>query len=270
MLVIAATPIGNLGDHTPRLVQALSSADLIVAEDTRTTKKLISALGIRSKADFLALHEHNEREVLDRVLQRAAEEAVVLVSDAGMPGVSDPGYILIRDAHRKGIVVSALPGPSAVTTALSASGLPTDRFCFEGFIPKKGKQQFFADLAHETRTMVFFESPHRLADTLRVISEVFGSDRQVSVCRELSKMHEEIVTGAVETLIERFQEGTKGEVTLVVAGFSGETVSFDQAVQWALRRVAEGEKATDVARDIARETGHPKRELYRALLSRDA
>lgn len=270
MLVVAPTPIGNLGDHTPRLIDHLQRADLIVAEDTRTAKKLIGALGVISHADFLALHEHNEREVLDRVLTRAATDLVVLVSDAGMPGISDPGFVLVRQAHQRGIVVSALPGPSAVVTALAASGLPTDRFCFDGFIPKKGKEAFLRERAREVRTMVFFESPHRLADTLEVMVGEWGGERMASVCRELSKLHEEVRTDTLDALAGHYAEGTKGEITIVVAGYSGESVSFEDAVAWAHKRVQAGEKATEVAKDIALETGHSKRELYSALLRADA
>lgn len=270
MLVVAATPIGNLSDSSPRLRETLSRADLIVAEDTRTTKKLMGALGIAGHADFLALHEHNEKDVIEKVLARARTSTVVLVSDAGMPAVSDPGFALVRDAHLNGITVSALPGPSAVVSALAASGLPTDRFCFEGFIPKKSKESFFRERAREPRTMVFFESPHRLADTLTTLVSVFGAERRASVCREISKLHEEIRTDTVSALAEYYADGTKGEVTLVVEGFRGEAVSFDQAVAWAKERVLAGEKATEAAKDIAQETGHGKRELYAALLSADA
>ncbi len=270
MLIVAATPIGNLGDHTPRLVEALSSAALIVAEDTRTTKKLIGALGITSAADFLPLHEHNENAQIDKVLAVAASSTVVLVSDAGMPGISDPGFALVREAHRRGIAVSPLPGPSAVISALSASGLPTDRFSFEGFIPKKGKSGALAALATEKRTMVFFESPHRLSDTLQVMGEVFGADRMACVARELTKMFEEVRTDTLSALAEHYADGTKGEITLVVEGFHGQEVSFDEAVADARQRVGAGERASDVAREIAKETGYSKRDLYSALLGGDA
>jgi 16S rRNA (cytidine1402-2'-O)-methyltransferase len=270
MLIVAATPIGNLGDHTPRLIEALTSAALIVAEDTRTTKKLMAALGIETSADFLPLHEHNEGDQVDRVLAVAATSPVVLVSDAGMPGISDPGFVLVREAHLRSITVSPLPGPSAVISALSASGLPTDRFSFEGFIPKKGKSGALAALATEKRTMVFFESPHRLSDTLQVMVAVFGPDRRATVARELTKMFEEVRTDSLHNLAAHFAEGTKGEVTLVVEGFHGSEVSLEQAVDDARRRVDAGERASDVAREIAKETGHSKRELYSALLGGDA
>ena len=270
MLIVAATPIGNLGDHTPRLIDTLASAALIVAEDTRTTKKLISALGISTSADFMPLHEHNENDQIDKVLAVAASATVVVVSDAGMPGISDPGFALVREAHRRQIGVSPLPGPSAVISALSASGLPTDRFSFEGFIPKKGKSGALSALATEKRTMVFFESPHRLADTLVVMGDVFGPDRMACVARELTKMFEEVRTDTLARLAEHYAEGTKGEITLVLEGFHGHDVSFDQAVAEASQRVASGERASDVAREIAKDTGYSKRELYSALLGGDA
>lgn len=270
MLIVAATPIGNLGDHSPRLLEALSSAALIVAEDTRTTKKLLGALGVQSRADFLPLHEHNEADQIDHVLGVAAASPVVLVSDAGMPGISDPGFALVREAHRRDITVSPLPGPSAVISALSASGLPTDRFSFEGFIPKKGKRGVLESLQHEKRTMVFFESPHRLADTLEQMIDVFGPERMGCVARELTKMFEDVRTDTLGNLATHYAEGTKGEITLIVQGFSGREVSFDDAVAHAKQRVASGERASDVARDIAKESGYSKRELYSALLAGDA
>ena len=270
MLIVAATPIGNLGDHSPRLLEALNEAALVVAEDTRTTKKLLGALGAESHAEFVPLHEHNERDVIERVLEKAATAAVVLVSDAGMPGISDPGFALIRAAHERGIRVSPLPGPSAVTAALAASGLPTDRFSFEGFIPKKAKREAIERLRLEERTMVFFESPHRLADTLSVMTEVFGPDRQASVCRELTKMFEQVRTATLGELAQEYADGTKGEITLVVAGSHGPAMSFEDAVEHARELVASGVRAADAAREIARESGYSKRELYSALLASGA
>lgn len=270
MLIVAATPIGNLGDHTPRLLEALRDAAMVVSEDTRTTKKLLGALESHSHAEFVPLHEHNEREVLDRVLDKAASSNVVLVSDAGMPGISDPGFALVRAAHERGIRVSPLPGPSAVTAALAASGLPTDRFCFEGFLPKKGKREALEALRAESRTMVFFESPHRLLDTLEVMAQVWGSDRQASVCREMSKMYEEVRTDRLANLIDYYSEGTKGEITLVVAGSRGPSETFEQAVARAQALVNSGIRATDAARDVARESGYSKRDIYSALLGSGA
>lgn len=270
MLVVAATPIGNLADHSPRLVETLQAADVIVAEDTRTTRSLINKLGVSVSADIRPLHEHNEIAVIDSVLATAARGTVVLVSDAGMPGISDPGYPLVAEAHRRGITVSVVPGANAVVAALAASGLPTDRFCFEGFVPKKGRQAWLQDLAGERRTMVFFESPHRLHDSLSDMAEVFGPDREASVCRELTKRFEQIATAPLAQLVDQFSGDVKGEVTVVVRGAAGPVVSFDQALSLVASRITAGEKATEATREVARETGHSKPDLYRAWLERGA
>ena len=270
MLLVAATPIGNLGDTSARLSDVLTTANLIVAEDTRTTRSLIAKLGISTSAEIRALHEHNESDVLERVLQVAARGVVVLVSDAGMPGISDPGYLLVRRAHQQSIPVSVIPGPNAVSAALAASGLPTDRFCFEGFVPKKGRIAALEELAGERRTMVFFESPHRLHATLTDMASVFGEDREATVARELTKKFEQIRHGTLGDLVEEFSGDTKGEVTLVVRGASGPVATFDQAVAMVAERVAAGDKPTHAAKEVARETGHPKPGLYRAWLDSGA
>ncbi len=270
VLVVAATPIGNLGDHTPRLLEVLTSADLIVAEDTRQTRSLMNKLDITSSSEVRALHEHNEADVIDSVLAIAARGLVVVVSDAGMPGISDPGYPLVSEAHRRGLTVSVVPGANAVVAALAASGLPTDRFCFEGFIPKKARQTWLENLAAERRTMVFFESPHRLGATLKDMADVFGSDREATVCRELTKKFEQIRRGTLAELVEEFSADVKGEVTLVIRGASGPMASFDHALADVAARIAAGQKATDATREVARETGHPKPELYRAWLDSGA
>ena len=270
MLLVAATPIGNLDDHSPRLIEALRSADLIVAEDTRTTGQLMRLLGVDTRAVILALHEHNELDVTEKVLSEAARGQVVLVSDAGMPGLSDPGFPIVRAAHAKAIPVSVLPGQSAITAALAVSGMPTDRFCFEGFIPKKGRDEFFRQRAGERRTLVFFESPHRLHQSLLDMASVFGGDREATVCRELSKKFEQVSSGTLDELAELFSGDVKGEVTLVVHGASGEEVSFDQAVDDLRERVTAGEKPAEAAKAISQLTGHSKRDLYRAVLQPDA
>ena len=270
MLVVAATPIGNLDDHSPRLIEALHDADLIVAEDTRTTGQLMRLLDAGSRAQIMALHEHNENDVIEKVLSHAARGLVVLVSDAGMPGLSDPGFPLVRAAHAKGIQVSVVPGPSAITAALAVSGMPTDRFCFEGFIPKKSREDFFRQRAGERRTLVFFESPHRLHQSLVQMAEQFGPDRQATVCRELSKKFEQVSTGTLASLADQFSGDVKGEITLVVHGATGEEVSFDAAVKDVRERVAAGEKPAEAAKAISQVTGHSKRDLYRALLEPDA
>lgn len=270
MIIIAATPIGNLKDHSPRLLEALERADLIVAEDTRTAKTLFSSLGVRVHQPVRAMHEHNERDIVDDVVRQAKTGNVVVLTDAGMPGISDPGYVIASRAHDEGVTVSVIPGPSAVISALVVSGLPTARFSFDGFIPKKGRQEFFAALALEKRTMVFFESPHRLPETLVVMRHALGSNRRATVCRELTKMFEEVKRGTLDELIEWCGSGVKGEITLVVEGATAPTHTVDSALELVARLVTDGHKATDATRQVAHETGLPKRALYDAWSRRQA
>ena len=189
MIVLAATPIGNLGDASPRLVEALRTAPVVAAEDTRTTMRLLAALGIDERPRLIALHDHNERERSGDLVELAREADVLVLSDAGMPTVSDPGYHLVEAAIAAGVGVTVIPGPSAVVTALAVSGLPTDRFSFEGFLPRRPgeRRSTFASLVGERRTMVFFESPQRLAESLAAAAETFGAERRAAVCRELTK-----------------------------------------------------------------------------------
>jgi 16S rRNA (cytidine1402-2'-O)-methyltransferase len=270
VIVLAATPIGNLGDHSPRLIDALEKAHMIVAEDTRKAKTLLGALGITPHQPIKAMHEHNERHIVDDIVELAKTRDVVVLTDAGMPGISDPGYVIATTAHDEGVKVSVIPGPSAVISALAVSGLPTDRFSFDGFIPKKGRKEFFAQLASEKRTMVFFESPHRLADTLEVMAEVFGRDRRATVCRELTKMFEEVRRGTLTELIEWCEGGVKGEITLVVEGHRGSVITLDEALEQVASLVAGGTKTTEAAKQVASETGLSKRELYEAWSRREA
>ena len=195
-ILLAATPIGDTNDASPKLIRALAEADLVAAEDTRRILKLATRLGVRINGDIKSLHEHNENERVDKVLHRAEDgERVLIVSDAGMPTISDPGYRVVSEAAKRGIPVSALPGPSAVLTALSVSGLPTDRFCFEGFIPRKQgeRERRLDDLKEEPRTMVFFDSPKRIHENLTDMANIFGGARKAVLCRELTKTHEEII-----------------------------------------------------------------------------
>ena len=270
MIILAATPIGNLGDHSPRLIDALSTADIIVAEDTRKAKTLLGALGVTPHQPIKAMHEHNERQVVEDIVVLAKTRDVVVLTDAGMPGISDPGYVIATKAHDEGVRVSVIPGPSAVISALAVSGLPTDRFSFDGFIPKKGRKEFFANVAAEKRTMVFFESPHRLADTLEVMADVFGPSRRATVCRELTKMFEEVRRGTISELIAWCEGGVKGEITLVVDGHKGTAVTFDEALEQVALLVGEGAKTTEAAKQVASETGLSKRELYEAWSRREA
>ena len=220
-IVLAATPIGNDDDASPRLREELEKADVIAAEDTRRLRALAGRLGLSLRGRVLSYHEHNEDQRVPYLLELAATgRKVIVVTDAGMPSVSDPGYRLVVRAAEAGIAVTVVPGPSAVLTALVASGLASDRFCFEGFLPqKKGRKTHLESLADETRTMIFYESPYRVVKTLEQFAEVFGAERQVSCCREISKLHEESVRGTLEEVIAHFKETEpRGEFVIVVAG----------------------------------------------------
>lgn len=227
MLILAATPIGNLSDASARLIEHLGSSRFIAAEDTRTLLKLARGLDVKLDAKLFSLHEHNEAERVSQLLEIAATEDVLVVSDAGMPTVSDPGFVLVRAAIEAGIEVTVIPGPSAVLAALAVSGLPTDRFTFEGFLPRKSgeRRKLFSSLLLETRTMVFFESPHRIDDALKDALTVFGETRQATVSRELTKKFEQTVRGTIPELLEWSANPTKGELVLVIAGNSEASVS---------------------------------------------
>jgi 16S rRNA (cytidine1402-2'-O)-methyltransferase len=219
MLYIVPTPIGNLADITKRAIDILGEVDFILAEDTRTSGNLMKHLGISKP--MMAYHQHNEHKVLPKVIDRLkAGETAALVSDAGTPGISDPAFLIIRECIKESIEISCLPGPTAFVPALVGSGLPCERFVFEGFLPhKKGRQTRLQNLAGEQRTMVFYESPHRLLKTLTQFSEVFGEERQASVSREISKIYEETVRGSLKEIQSHFEsKPVKGEFVLVVAG----------------------------------------------------
>ncbi len=218
-LYIVPTPVGNLEDMTLRALRLLREVDLILCEDTRVTGKLLKHHDIQAK--MLAFHQHNEHRVLMSVMSRLSEgQQLALLSDAGMPGISDPGFLLVRECARQGVAIESLPGPTAFVPALVASGIPCDRFCFEGFLPvKKGRQTRLNGLASETRTMVFYESPHRLLKTLKEFAALFGNDRQACVSREISKIYETHHRGSLEELTNEFSEKPiKGEITIIVAG----------------------------------------------------
>ncbi len=268
MLWLAATPIGNLGDASPRLREALAGADAIAAEDTRHTSQLLRLLGIEQRPELIALHDHNERDRAASIVDRAEREEVVLVSDAGMPTVSDPGFRVVQLAAERGVAVSAIPGPSAVITALAVAGLPTDRFAFEGFLPRKQGERMrtLRSLAGERRTLVFFEAPSRLADSLGALAVEFGGDRRAAVCRELTKLHEEVRRGSLAELAEWASDGVRGEIVVVVAGAAETSVSPETALAELQARVAGGERMKDAARAVAEATGLPARELYAAAL----
>ncbi len=269
MLLLAATPIGNLGDASPRLVEALGEADVIAAEDTRRTRQLMRLLEVETGAEFVSLHDHNERERAAALVARAATETVVLVSDAGMPTVSDPGFRVVQLAAEQGVQVSAIPGPSAVITALAVSGLATDRFTFEGFLPRKAgeRDRVLRALATEARTMVFFEAPSRIAESLAALAAAFGEDRAAAVCREVTKVYEEVRRGGLGELARWASEGVRGEIVLVVAGAAAREVSPDDALREVLSRVESGERLKEAARAVAEATGLSARELYAAALA---
>jgi 16S rRNA (cytidine1402-2'-O)-methyltransferase len=268
-LHIVATPIGNLEDLTPRARQTLAEVDLVAAEDTRHTGRLLSHFGVKTR--LIALHDHNEGQAVTTILQRLeAGQNVALVSDAGTPLVSDPGYRLVQAAHRNGITVSPVPGASAVTAALSVAGLPTDRFCFEGFLPAKAnaRKKMLAALVGEERTMVFYESVHRIADALADLCEAFGDDREAFVGRELTKVYEQCLRGSLGSLRRMVEDGTiatKGEFVIVIAGVlatNDATYDVDQ-----LLRVLAGElPGKDAARIAAELTGQKKNALYQRIL----
>lgn len=269
MLLLAATPIGNLGDASPRLREALAAVDVIAAEDTRRTAQLLSLLGIERRGELVALHEHNERDRAAALIDRAAVGDVLLVSDAGMPTVSDPGFRVVQLAAERGVAVSAIPGPSAVVTALAVAGLPTDRFTFEGFLPRKPgeRSRVLAALAAEPRTMVFFEAPSRVADALAALAEAFGPERPAAVCRELTKLHEEVRRGPLAELAEWAADGVRGEIVLVVGGRPAVAASPEAALAEVQRRVASGERLKDASREVAHATGIAARDLYAAALA---
>lgn len=263
VIILAATPIGNLGDASRRLIEALENAETVAAEDTRTAVKLMRALGVENRPRLVALHEHNESQRAAELVESARDADLLVLTDAGMPGVSDPGYVLVAAAIDAGVAVTVLPGPSAVLTALVLSGLPTDRFAFEGFVPRKGRAAAFAALADEPRTLIFFESPHRLAATLADLAVAFGADRRAAVCRELTKLHEEVARGTLADLAERFADGARGEIVVVVAGAppAGQADLADAAAE-VRGLVADGIRLSDAAARVARRTGLPRRELY--------
>ncbi|MER6946440.1 16S rRNA (cytidine(1402)-2'-O)-methyltransferase [Nonomuraea sp. NPDC000554] len=269
-LVLAGAPIGQAGDVSPRLREVLGSADVVAAEDTRRLRRLATELGVEITGRVVSYYDANEAGRARELLETLKEgRTVVVITDAGMPGVSDPGYRLTSLAVEEGVKVTALPGPSAVTTALAVSGLASDRFCFEGFPPRKQGERArrLASLAEEERTMVFFESPHRLHDSLEAMAEAFGPDRRAAVCRELTKTYEEVRRGGLAELAEWAAPGVKGEITVVVAGHvaaAGE-LDVDDLVAEVERRVAEGEQRKAAIADVAKRAGLPKRELYDAV-----
>ncbi|OJZ63174.1 16S rRNA (cytidine(1402)-2'-O)-methyltransferase [Mycolicibacterium diernhoferi] len=269
-LLLGATPLGQPGDASKRLVEALATADIVAAEDTRRARTLAAALDVTPAGRVLSLFDQNEASRVPYLLDEIrAGATVLLISDAGMPLINDPGYRLVTACVQAGLTVSCLPGPSAVTTALAVSGLATDRFCFEGFAPRKqsARRGWLSELAREQRTCVFFESPRRLADTLRDAVEVLGPQRAVVVCRELTKTHEEIKRGTLGELADWAADGVLGEITVVLAGAVPQA-DVATLVAQVLELSADGARVKDAcAQVIAANPGAPsKRELYDAVL----
>ena len=265
-LVLVGTPIGNLGDLSPRAVEELAKADVVACEDSRRTGRLLQHAGIRAR-ELLVVNDHNEAQRVEEVLARLARgQRVAVVTDAGMPGISDPGERLVRAASRDGFRVEVVPGPSAAVAALVASGLPTARFVFEGFLARKGgaRRQRLAELADEQRTLVFYEAPHRVAATLTDLSTVLGGWRKVAVARELTKLHEEVWRGLLHEAVA-WAEATppRGEIALVVQGALPAGPADAAAVESAVQaRLDAGDSARDAAATVAADLGVPKRQAY--------
>lgn len=270
MIVLAGTPLGNDADASERLRTELAGADLIAAEDTRRLLNLVGRLGVEIHAKMVPYHDHNEHEKAPDLVQAARSgKRIVMVSDAGMPSVSDPGYRLVALATAEGVPVTVVPGPSAVLTALAISGLASDRFTFEGFPARKAGERgrAFADLAGETRTMVFFESPRRLKETLDEMAAAFGADRRAAVCRELTKTHEEVRRGSLGELAEWASGEVLGEIALVVEGAGPATGSVSEHVAEVLALADLGLRLKDAAGHVAAREGLRKNELVEAALA---
>ena len=273
LLVLAGTPIGDVSDAPPRLASELRTADVVAAEDTRRLRRLAHALDVEIAGRVVSYFEGNEVARTPELVQALESgQRVLLVTDAGMPSVSDPGFRLVAAAVEAGIRVTAIPGPSAVLTALAVSGLPVDRFCFEGFLPRKAGERAsrLGQLAEETRTLVFFEAPHRTAETLAAMSAAFGGERRAAVCRELTKTYEEVRRGSLQDLIVWAREGVRGEVTLVLEG-AQPVSNLDKApaelADLVARHEAAGSARKDAIAEVASALGLPKRKVYDAVVT---
>ncbi|MGW5230959.1 16S rRNA (cytidine(1402)-2'-O)-methyltransferase [Streptomyces nodosus] len=272
-LVLAGTPIGDIEDAPPRLAQELANADVIAAEDTRRLRRLTQALGVQPAGRVVSYFEGNESARTPELVEALTGGArVLLVTDAGMPSVSDPGYRLVAAAVEQDVRVTAVPGPSAVLTALALSGLPVDRFCFEGFLPRKAGERLsrLREVAGERRTLVYFEAPHRLEATLSAMAEAFGAGRRAAVCRELTKTYEEVRRGSLDELAAWAAEGVRGEITVVVEG-AGEKGPEELDAAELVRRVRvreeAGERRKEAIAAVAAEAGLPKREVFDAVVA---
>ncbi|MET9545642.1 16S rRNA (cytidine(1402)-2'-O)-methyltransferase [Streptomyces sp. NPDC006627] len=272
-LVLAGTPIGDVADAPPRLAAELASADVVAAEDTRRLRRLTQALGVQVGGRVVSYFEGNESARTPELVEALADGArVLLVTDAGMPSVSDPGYRLVAAAVERDIKVTAVPGPSAVLTALALSGLPVDRFCFEGFLPRKAGERLsrLKEVAEDRRTLVYFEAPHRIDDTLAAMAEAFGADRRAAVCRELTKTYEEVKRGSLAELAAWAADGVRGEITVVVEGApekSAADLGPGELVRRVLVREEAGERRKEAIAAVAAEAGVPKREVFDAVVA---
>ncbi|MFC7894685.1 16S rRNA (cytidine(1402)-2'-O)-methyltransferase [Streptomyces sp. NPDC057381] len=272
-LVLAGTPIGDVRDAPPRLAEELAEADVVAAEDTRRLRRLTQALGVTPRGRVVSYFEGNESARTPELVDELAGGArVLLVTDAGMPSVSDPGYRLVAAAVERDVRVTAVPGPSAVLTALALSGLPVDRFCFEGFLPRKAgeRRARLREAAAERRTLVYFEAPHRLDDTLADMAEAFGEGRRAAVCRELTKTYEEVRRGGLGELAAWAAEGVRGEITVVVEGApeqGPEEVGAAELVRRVRVREEAGERRKEAIAAVAAQAGLPKREVFDAVVA---
>ena len=269
-LILVGTPIGNLADASPRMREAVLAADLVAAEDTRRFRALCDRLDLQPDTKVLSVHDHNEEaragELADAV---AAGQTVVLVSDAGMPAVSDPGYRVVKEVAGRGLAVTSVPGASAAVTALAVSGLPSDRWAFEGFLPRKPgeRRRLLESLAHEQRTLVFYESPHRVGDALADMVAACGADRPAVICRELTKLHEEVLRGTLGELARTAADGLRGEICIVLApGEAPQAPAPEAVVPEVARLTADGVRAKEAAARVAAAHGLRTREVYEAYL----
>jgi len=275
-LILAATPLGNILDASPRLKETLEQADLIAAEDTRRAKRLFADLNLEIKAPVISLFEENEIEKIPDIIEKLKNGLkVVVISDAGTPAISDPGYRLVTKAIEENISITVIPGPSAVLSALVLSGLPTDRFSFEGFIARKGKErtEILSNLNTQSRTMVIFESPRRTLQTLQDIQEIVGDDRKAAVVREISKTYEEVIRGSLKELVAwANSKEVLGEITLVIAGVenTGKKEVDEQAIGEVKQLIAAGSSFKDAVQEVSTQRGLSRRELYEASLRLDS
>lgn len=270
-LYVVGTPIGNLGDFSPRAVETLEKVDFIAAEDTRVTLKLLNHFGI--KKSMISYFEHNKKEHGELIVQRIlAGENGAIVTDAGMPAISDPGENLVRLCHDRGVEVESVPGPCAFSTALALSGFPSGRFTFEGFLSvnKPSRREHLLSLEKETRTMLFYEAPHKLGATLRDMNKIFGN-REIAIVREITKIHEEVIRTTLDEAVEKYADGSiKGEIVLVIKGAESEKaedkMTLDQAIECARHSVESGMSVSEAAKQAAKLSGYKKGDIYKALL----